>query len=326
MNKLIYIFLISSLVFSCKSETEIFPEVKNITDLKETDFSPTLESNFNTNKNIVYAVTLPLAWNEIRNTIGETLTEFESVQLEEVNNSKSFTQVLKEDEYSTNVELHGNIIRAKGYFKKSLPFEEPLTKFVNPLNFKGKKVESFGFWDSSKFADINYYINENQFSISLLPENNEHEIILITYQKDLNNFSKYWSYFKRTKEEFIKNKTQRNSWKHYFNDDDKVEIPIVEFNLQKSFDNIVGSKFKASNMDYQILEAIQRNAFILNEIGAEVESEMEFAVEAKDEEEKFKPKKMIFNKPFVVFLKRKDAINPYFGVYISNTELLKQIK
>ncbi len=35
---------------------------------------------------------------------------------------------------------------------------------------------------------------------------------------------------------------------------------------------------------------------------------------------------MIFNKPFVVFLKRKDAKHPYFGVYIANEELLKKKK
>ena len=35
---------------------------------------------------------------------------------------------------------------------------------------------------------------------------------------------------------------------------------------------------------------------------------------------------MIFNKPFVVCLKRKDAEHPYFGVYIANEELLKKKK
>jgi hypothetical protein len=40
--------------------------------------------------------------------------------------------------------------------------------------------------------------------------------------------------------------------------------------------------------------------------------------------DKPKPKMMIFNKPFVVFLKRKDAKHPYFGVYIANEELLKK--
>ena len=31
---------------------------------------------------------------------------------------------------------------------------------------------------------------------------------------------------------------------------------------------------------------------------------------------------MIFNKPFLVFLKRKNAEQPYFGVFIANDELL----
>ena len=54
-----------------------------------------------------------------------------------------------------------------------------------------------------------------------------------------------------------------------------------------------------------------------------LESEAEFAAtEAVEEFEKPKPKMMIFDKPFIIFLKRKDAEYPYFGVYIANDELL----
>ena len=89
---------------------------------------------------------------------------------------------------------------------------------------------------------------------------------------------------------------------------------------------MVGSSFKANHTNFTILEAHQQNAFILNEIGAEVKSVVDIAADATEEIEKPKPKMMIFNKPFVVLLKRKDAENPYFGVYIANDELLKKIK
>ena len=69
--------------------------------------------------------------------------------------------------------------------------------------------------------------------------------------------------------------------------------------------------------------AWQRTAFILDESGAEIESEAEAATEAIEEEyEKPKPKKMIFDKPFLILLKRTDAKNPYFGLWITNTELM----
>ena len=319
MNKITYILTLSILISSCKSNLEneiVFPEVKNVTELKNTDFVPTLESSFKIKNNIIYGATISFAWNEIRNEIGTTLTDFSSKRLEEINDTKSYVNVLNNNEYETSVEVDGKEIRAKAYFKKSLPFDEPLTKFDKPLTFGNSNVESFGFWSSCSFAKINYFNDENDFSITLYPRNEEHEIILILHKENKSDFK---SYFER----YNKQKGIAKSQRIYFNDDDKVEIPIIEFNLAKSFDKIVGSSFKANETKYTILEALQRNAFILNENGAEVESEMEMATDAVEEMERVKPKMMIFNRPFVVLLKRKDAENPYFGVYIANDELLK---
>jgi len=320
MNKLIYILSIFFLTLSCNPNLEdesLFPKVKNVAELKNTDFVPTLESSFETKRNIIYGATIPFAWNEIRNEIGTELTDFTNKQLEEINSTKSYINVLKDNEYKTSVEIEGTEIRATAYFRKSLPFEEPLIKFDKLLKFGNSKVESFGFWGSCGFAKINYFNNENEFSISLFPKNKKHEIILIMHKGRKNDFKDYFQRYNQQKE------LEKNQ-KVYFNDDDKVEIPIIEFNLEKSFNKIVGSSFKANDTKYTMLEAYQRNAFILNENGTEVESIVEMSTDAKEEVEKIKPKMMIFNKPFVVLLKRKDAENPYFGVYIANNELLKK--
>lgn len=320
MNKTTIILTLFILILSCQSKLKNdFPEVKNVTELKRTDFVPTLESTIDLKNNIIYGATIPFAWNEIRNEIGTTLTDFSSKQLEEINDTKSYVNVLKNNEYETSVEVDVNEIRAKAYFRKSLPFEEPLTKFDKPLTFGNSNVESFGFWSSCSFAKINYFNDENDFSVSLFPKNEEHEIILILHKENKSDFK---SYFERYNKQ--KGLAKRHSL--YFNDDDKVEIPIIEFNLEKSFNKLVGSSFKANHTNFTILEAHQQNAFILNEIGAEVKSVVDIAADATEEIEKPKPKMMIFNKPFVVLLKRKDAENPYFGVYIANDELLKKIK
>ena len=50
---------------------------------------------------------------------------------------------------------------------------------------------------------------------------------------------------------------------------------------------------------------------------------MEVVPAAIEEElEKPKPKKMIFNRPFLILLKRAESKNPYFGLWIANTELM----
>ena len=56
----------------------------------------------------------------------------------------------------------------------------------------------------------------------------------------------------------------------HFNDDDKVEIPIIEFNLEKTYNEFIGSEFYTKEAEYVVTKAYQRNAFVLNENGAEV--------------------------------------------------------
>ncbi len=320
MNKLTYILGLLILISSCKSKLEdesVFPKVKNVADLKKTDFVPTLESSFNTENNIVYGAAIPFAWNEVKNEIGAPLKGFTNKELEKLNNTKNFLNVLQEDEYETSVEVSGNEIRAKAYFRKSLSFEEPLTYFNEGLKFGKSNVQSFGFWGSTKYARINFFENENNFSISLFPEDKNHEIILIMSPNAKNNFSDFTKYLN------ILNQKKNQSVSFY--DDDKVEIPIIEFNLEKIFGQFIGSKFQSEITEFVVTEAYQRNAFILNENGAEVESKAVFATkDAVEEYKKPKPKMMIFNKPFVVLLKRRDSENPYFGLYITNNELLKK--
>ncbi len=319
MNRLSYLFGLLILISSCKSKLKnegIFPRVKDVQALPKTVFVPTLESPFKTQNNIIYGATILFAWNEIKKEIGTALKDFTNNALEELNETTSFVNVLKESKYEKTVEIDDNEISAKAYFRKSLPFEEPLTKFEEPLRFGKSMVASFGFWGYCPFARINYFNNENDFSISLLPENKNHEIILIMHHKIKNT---------TTFAEYLDILIQQKPGNVSFNDDDKVQIPIIEFNLEKTFGQFIGTKFRSKTTAYIVTEAYQRNAFILNENGAEVESEVEFATEeASAEFEKPTPKRMLFNQPFGIFLKRKDAKNPYFGMYIANDELLKK--
>jgi hypothetical protein len=302
----------------------IFPEVQNINNLENTDFTTTLESQFDPTKNCIYAATIPLAWNELRNTIGGPLVNFDNSILEEINKTTSYRNVLKKNEYNTRVEVDGAQVKASAYFKKSLPFEEPLTKFGEPMNFNSSDVQSFGFWSYCDDSKINYYNSDYDFSISLFPVDKQHEIILIMYGGKA-EFTSFESYLQRYQSRSKTERTDKNNWRFQYYDEDKVQIPVIEFHLEKSFDNIIGSTFFSSDKKYQLTQLYQRNAFILDENGAEVESYAEAAADAADGfVKKPEPKQMIFNKPFVVFLKRYGVTKPYFAAYIQNEEILKK--
>lgn len=322
--------LILTTLFSCKNDRK-FPEVKNLSEYKNTQFIPTLEHEISNDKNSVYCATLLFPWDEIRKQINSPLTisdEYSDLKL--LNNSTSFKNVLKDGEYKVSGEVEGDLIKTRAEFNKSLPFELKLQSFKNKLTFDGQKVSSFGVNGYDNYEQLNivkiiYYKNDNNFIIKLLPKDREHEIILFKTEKNFNSIAEMTIEIEKLTEiGKIEKKNKKINWKYFYGEEDIVVIPKFSFNIETNFTKIEGSKFNADKRNFQVESAWQRTAFILDEMGAEIESEAEVEVteEVEEEYEKPKPKKMIFDKPFLILLKRTDAKNPYFGLWTINTELM----
>lgn len=327
----IILTLILTTLFSCKNDRN-FPEVKKLSEYKNTQFIPTLEHKISNEKNSVYCATLLFAWDEIRKQINSPLTiSDEYFDLKLLNKSTSFENVLKSNEYEVSGEVDGDLITARAEFNKSLPFELKLQSFKNKLTFDGQKVSSFGVngydsYEQLKIVKIIYYKNDNNFIIKLLPKDKEHEIILFKTDQTFNSIAEMTSEIEKLTEiGKTEKKNEKISWKYYYNEEDIVIIPKFNFNIETNYTNLEGNRFSSNKQNFQIETAWQRTAFILDESGAEIESEaeIEVATEAMEEEyEKPKPKKMIFDKPFLILLKRTDSKNPYFGLWTANTELM----
>lgn len=318
-------------IFSCKTERQ-FSEGKKLSEFKKTQFIPTLEHQVTKDKNAIYAATLLLAWDEIRTQLESPIEVSESYSdLALINKSDSFKNVLKEDEYLASGEIDGDSITAKATFDKKLPFEFSLQSYSDKLLFDGEKVSSFGVsgFDGGEklgLVRIVYYKNDSNFIIRLLPKDTEHDIILFKTDKSFATIGAMAKEIgKLTKLGTTEKKNIKLSWKYYFNEDDKVVIPKLNFNIETNYATLEGNKFSTQKRQFHIGTVWQRTAFLLDESGAAAVSEavIEAAVEAIDgESEKPKPKKMIFDKPFLVLLKRTEAVNPYLGLWIANAELM----
>ena len=349
MNK-VHFFLLYVFLFSCGNEsriqpdvnnkvsveptkvlkttlpTYVFPQVKDLDSYANTEFLPTLESDLDKNKNAVYAASLLMAWDEIEKIIGSDLSDFDSEELEEMFNSTSHKKVLLSNEYKTEIEIEGTQIIAKAEFSKALPFSYPLTKNNEMLMFGQGKVNSFGFRGAQQMTRIVFYNSDNDFCISITPRDAHHSIYLLKSDKYESTFRKNFDKIgqKRRKQSDDK----YNQWKKYLKSTDVAKIPMIEFNVNANYPRIENSEFLNSSFDrFRVLKAIQRTAFILNEKGAIVESEALMAVDAASEaigaiENMPTPKNLIFDKKFMVFLKREKAEYPYFAVQITDTELL----
>ena len=329
----ITILVILTLLMSCQNQKQErkFPEVKNLSEYEETEFLPTLEHSINTQKNSVYCATLLFAWDEIRKQINLPLIiSEEDKDLLLLNNSTSFINVLKSDEYFASGTIDGNLITARAEFNKSLPFEEELDSYNNKLIFKGQAVVSFGVRGYNGYGQvrIGYYKNDNNFIIKLLPKDKNHEIVLFKSDNVFHSMAEMNEEIRKLLEiGQNERKNEKHEWKYYIADEDEVIIPKFSFNIKTNFSTLEGNEFRTAEQDYLIGTAWQRTAFLLDESGAEIESEAEFEVyveEELEEEEKEKPqpKKMIFDNDFLILLKRTDAQHPYFGLWTTNTELM----
>lgn len=347
-NTYVSIVLMALLLVACghssKKTTEVEPlseealleqvaEEENLSRFERTQFVPTLEFPICLDTNAVYCATLLFAWDEVRKIVGTPLSipdKYHDLKL--LNASTSFRDVLKPDEYEVSSEVKGDYILTRASFEKKLPFEYKLRKYEHKLKFDGQKVAAFGVEgddneDMKQIVEILYYKNDKNFIIKLKPTDKEHEIVLFKTEKKYRTMAEMMaatdSLIQLGKKERV---VDSKKWKYQFLSDDVVMVPDIDFDISTSYDKLLGNIFEANSLTYKILKAWQRTAFKLDEAGAEVKSEAEFefvlACDEQEEQAKPTPKKMIFDNPFFLMLRRGDAQYPYCCMYLVNSELM----
>lgn len=333
MTKSNFLILILFLIFclGCKSDRS-FPEVKNLSTYKATEFAPTLEQKISKNKNSIYCVTLLLAWDEVRKQIEQPIEipkEYKDLIM--LNQSQTFQNSLNEDEYNVSAEIELDKIIVNAAFDKNLPFEIDLKSFNNKLLFEGEKVASFGVngadsYELLKNIRIIYYKNDANFIIKLFPKEKEHEIIIFKFEKKFGTLIQMNNEIERlTKIGQVEKQIYKSKWKYTFEYEDELVIPKFNFNIKTNYPILEQKRFKAKALSYKVESIWQRTAFILDGSGAKIESEAEIEVAVEEMaiiEEIKKPKKMYLDKPFFIILKRTDSKNPYFALWNANSELM----
>lgn len=330
----IEVLIIVILVFcgSCTSIYRDFPQERKLSEYTKTEFLPTLENNISADKNSVYCVSLLYTWDKIRKELEPPLEiDSQLYDLSLLNNSKSYINTLSDDEYSSNIDVLKGRLTAKASFKKSLPFQARLTSFKDKLVFDKIKVASFGIlgYDESvsNTLKILYYNSDNEFIIQIFLKDSNHEIILAKFDKTFETMSAMFSEIKDKID--LGRKEQENqelNWKYTLASDDEVVIPKLHFNISTNYQTLEGQFFYSNRKQWEIETAWQRTAFLLDQVGAEVESESNIVVKetASKPKESLKPKKMRFDKPFFLVLKKKNSENPYLGLWIANEELMEK--
>lgn len=323
------------------SVATVFPKVDSIDKYKATAFVPEISCVAPKNKNVIYTPTFLFAWDEVEHAIGAPIRILPGKpeqniginKLNTVNNATSYKGSLVKGEYDTKVVVTPGIIDITAIFKKSLEFAVPMQQYNLPFYFAEQQVRAFGMPEYNAVIaariKVLYYKNDDTFIIKLLPKDATEEIVLAMGfngigTADLNRTNKLIN----TYTEIGKKESTMpgNEWKYNWARNESVVIPTLLFNIEASYSEFVGLNINGIKTGTWTIDvATQRAAFLLNENGAKLETEAHIVLTKSMH---ILPpgappfKKLLFNKPFTVLLRKNGHEHPYFMAKIENAELM----
>lgn len=342
--------------YNAKSHDKIAgkPDLKaKASELKSTIVTPHLEQKIEEGKNVLWCGTFQLAWNEFCDLVGEPVKIKPSSKIVDILNKRKTTKAdLDEKDYvamagkgnafldeifeelerkfkgQANPELLKKAQKGTpiiwityAHLFKHLPFEHVFRRHYNELVFQGKLVDYFGVPDHRRTENLRKiaeqviildYKNNDDFILELKTTSKDDRLILAKISP------------KKTLWETVKNVEKRNdgatSSKLLYNE--FVRIPVFNFDIFREYNELIGDTITSKDkiIDGTAIDiAAQSIRFRLDEIGAVLKSEAIMIVTASRILEK---RYFVFDKPFLILLKRKEAKNPYFALWVGNSELL----
>jgi hypothetical protein len=334
----------------------------NSTDLKQTVILPTLDTPMPKGKNVIWCSSFQLAWNQLKdNVIGEpvkligaeeiagrlnlakqSLADIpdescyaaaglvkdgivEKIQMEM---AKRFPSELQPDFNDVSPKV---AIIAYSYLTANVKFKIPYFENRKEFIFRDSKgnqtpVTSFGirpedhdaYQKLRKQVEVLYYShspessNLREYAIDLCKDTKPNQIVLavIEPKETLEQTLEYLNdkIVGFTKEEFF----------HKFGINDVLLVPNIFWKITHRFKELEGKTL--GNIDYinfYIGLALQMIQFRLDRSGAELKSEAKLYVESL-------PNHFVFDRPFLIYIKKRGAEQPFFVMWIDNAELLSK--
>ena len=229
-----------------------------------------------------------------------------------------------------------NVIIAYCHFQRMLPFPK---KFIRsrkkPLKFSVKdKIHEVQFFGATKNTaekysdqvDILNYKSEDEFTISIKSKIKDEVIVLSkmlkpkTFTEGIATVKNHVENKKILSLEIVGNKT--NFYRSILGEGDLLAIPVINFYVNTNFFELCNRKFINQRFtNLWINNAYQDVKFKLDETGAYVESTAGFDIFCSRTQE-YKPRRFIFDKPFLVSLWRKNSSQPYLALWVATDDVL----
>jgi hypothetical protein len=246
-----------------------------------------------------------------------------------------------------------NSILAYAFLEKSLPFDKEFEVFDAPLVFSdGVEVQSFGIQKDDTPADqvvVLDYLHPDDFVLRLQASEQVSEdmdfgwkppvdrpritddIILAKVTPQATLAETIDAVMARTTDEARKQAERAvlqaggNPLKFLSprvdpGKEEVLQIPKIEMNVWHSYDELVSRRLLNEGFrGHYIAEALQAIKFKLDEKGADLSSEASIKAYIGIFDQ---PRSFVFDQPFLLCLKEKEARYPYLAMWIADAELL----
>jgi hypothetical protein len=341
----------------CSKTSESKPA---ITQTERTIITPHMEAQIDSTNNILYCASFQMAWNKMRDQVikedirleDDPLTsrrlnrnllsnsdissgayiaeagELSQELVERINNE--LREKFGEQDFKLPQEKAGHRqIVAYAFLYKNLEFPTKFEKLTEPVAFaasgdltpvKAFGVESFKYSTRlhekiSEQVTVFDYRNENDFILSLASKSADDQIIMAKITPGRTLLETYATVARRI----------GNAKRSYMGEEETLRIPKIDFDLTHSFRELESKRIMNNGWEgWFIARAVQDTRFKLDETGAVLKSRS-FLFAMKEEAPApgdQKPRKFIFDKPFLIYMKQKIGKYPYFVLWTNNPELM----
>ena len=327
-------------------------------DLKHTIVTPHLEAKIVGGKNLIYCCTFQLAWNDLRDNIvkDDIRLENEPPIVKSLNKKMTTKADISPDCYVAMagffkdgiIEKINRALRSKfgrrvpaekeeseadfmayAFLLKELDFATSFEDLKEPVYFRWgsgtTKLRAFGIREyqprkrkhaklATQFSILGVNYGTGECIVRLTSKSPKDEIILAKV-KPRKTLLETIRWVQRLTAEKDAGGDAFWEFDQHLPHGDTLQIPKLDFDIGHSYTELIRKRFlNRGFQDNQILVATQDIRLRLNERGAMLRSRAWMENEGGRE--------AVFNEPFLVYLKEKQAKYPYLAIWVAHPEIL----
>jgi len=330
-------------------------------ELSSTDVVPHTEVKITPGRNVLYCSTFQMAWSELQNdVIGEPIRLTGSPRLADQLNAGQFSKDdLSADSYLAKAGLAkdgivdeirremqerfpnatlglppsaddpSTVIVAYAYLVKSLPFETKFDKLRSPIVFQtregGVSVKAFGIDKHSPNGNalrsqirVIDYKDSNDFVLELKTTQPNEQLVLAKVAPAATLEETLAMVHRRAADAGDESPVKG---------DERFRVPNVAVAVTHHYAELIGRRLLNDDWNKLFIDSAEHAiGFSLDEAGAEVESHGYISKTKSAARRDQRPRSFIFDRPFLVYLKQRDAERPYLALWVETAEVLKPVE